>query len=402
MNRKGLKRRNCDGGFNQLLILVIGLLCPFFSWSNFYPTSYQQSQRQFLQLAESFSAIPGVENYHLRVPTKTTAELFIDGLYLPQQSDDKERLVIVTSGIHGVEAFTGAAIQMQFLKENFQPEWLQKTGFLIIHAVNPYGFHFLRRVDEDNVDLNRNVSGNNDLFARVSKPYSQFEPYLNPKRPVKTGFFADARLFIQSLIKLITHGKKKITQIAVGGQYQNPKGIYYGGSQVQPNSMLLQFMFNKAGSRYQKILHIDLHTGYGERGRLHFFSSRQAMKLPGFSEVFAGYSIDAGSDKDFYKTSGGFGPLTMMVFNQKDIVIPMTFEFGTLDSQTIMGGFYSLRNMIYENQGFHFGYASPTDEKMAKKNFLNMFNPEDPKWRDQVLKSGTQTLETVVTRFSKI
>ncbi len=33
---------------------------------------------------------------------------------------------------------------------------LQNTGALLIHALNPYGFAWTRRVTEDNVDLNRN------------------------------------------------------------------------------------------------------------------------------------------------------------------------------------------------------------------------------------------------------
>ncbi|MFX7984992.1 DUF2817 domain-containing protein, partial [Acinetobacter baumannii] len=31
-----------------------------------------------------------------------------------------------------------------------------RLALLLVHAVNPYGFAHLRRVNEDNVDLNRN------------------------------------------------------------------------------------------------------------------------------------------------------------------------------------------------------------------------------------------------------
>ncbi len=385
------------------LILVLGLIfCAKPVLAYFYPETYKQSQKRFIAMVDSFKDIPGVEHYHLRVPTQTRAELYMDGLYLPQQGGNKEHLVIVTSGIHGVETFTGAAIQIEFLSQTFDPQWLEKTGFLFIHAVNPFGFHFLRRVDEANVDLNRNVSGSPELFQKFSQDYKDFEPYLNPNEKLRVGLWADTKLFLKSLMKLITHGKKRITQISVGGQYQNPKGIYYGGNEVRPNSFLVQFMFEKAGKNYSKILHIDLHTGFGERGRLHFFSGRHAMELPGFSEVFNGFDIDAGSDDDFYETSGNFEMLTIKAFHDREIVIPMTFEFGTMNSQTIMGGFRSLRNMIYENQGHQHGYASQADKQTGHGNFLEMFNPSDKTWRDQVLKTGTSTLKTVVTRFSEI
>ncbi len=386
-------------------ILCVFIVCVAFiefAGADFYPTSYEQSRQHFLQLPDQFQTVRGLKIYNQRVPSQNTEPLFIDALYLPQQAEIKTNLVIITSGIHGVEAFTGAAIQSRFLTKTFKKEWLNNTGFLIVHSVNPYGFKFLRRVDEDNVDLNRNVGADAELFRRKSHSYEEFESYLNPQHPVKSGFWSDARLFLKSLVKLVSHGKKKITQIAVGGQYQNPKGIYYGGNKVQANSYLLQYIFTSAGQPYRNILHIDLHTGYGERGRLHFFSNPKAKELPGFAEIFKGFSIDSGSDQDFYETSGSFERLTLKVFHDKNIVIPMTFEFGTMDSQTIMGGFYSLRNMIYENQGVHHGYKTENDKDTVKKDFLDMFNPSDQSWRQKVLSQGTETLDTVVQRFQSL
>ncbi len=370
--------------------------------ADFYPTHYEESRNHFLNLADNFKSISGVKVYNQRVPSKSTEPLFIDALYLPQQSEPKTNLVIVTSGIHGVEAFTGAAIQARFLTKTLKQEWLKNSGFLIVHAVNPYGFKYQRRVDEENVDLNRNVGADEELFHRVSDPYREFETYLNPQQPASTGFWSDTQLFLKSLVKLVTHGKKTITQIAVGGQYQNPEGIYYGGDKVQPNAHLLHYIFSNAGQAYSNILHIDLHTGYGERGRLHFFSHPKAAQLPGFDKIFKNFSIDSGTDQDFYETSGSFERLTLKVFHDKKIVIPMTFEFGTMDSQTIMGGFYSLRNMIYENQGVHQGYKTKTDKVRVKENFMEMFNPSDSKWRAKVLDEGTATLSTVIQRFQEL
>ena len=361
-----------------------------------------QSREKFLEVSQEFiNKVPGAYAEAITIPTKTSAHLTTDTLYLPQQGK-QTHLLIVTSGIHGVEAFTGAAIQMEFLTKNFKPEWLQKTGILIVHAVNPYGFHFQRRVDEDNVDLNRNMSADERLFERKSADYQSFEPFLNPTKPRSAGFMSDAFLFIKSLVKLFTVGRNKIAQISVGGQYQNPKGIYYGGQQNQPNSELIKKLFKKVGAPYSKVYHVDLHTGYGERGVLHFFSSSKVAQISGFENIFDGYKIDLASDKDFYETSGDFVRFSFETFADKELILPMTFEFGTMDSQTIMGGFLSLRNMIYENQGHHWGYSSPQAERTVKKDFMNMFNPEDQQWRDQVLKNGTETLVTTLERFSKI
>ena len=76
------------------------------------------------------------------------------------------------SGTHGVEGHAGSAIQRRLLRRVSSAGSLQnymasiaegcKDGDLVptvvlVHALNPYGFVMGRRVDQDNVDLNRNA-----------------------------------------------------------------------------------------------------------------------------------------------------------------------------------------------------------------------------------------------------
>jgi len=366
--------------------------------ADFYPTHYLES-REYLQKSFENLKLQFPKAELTPLPVNKDKNLFIDALYIPAQ-EAKKALVIVTSGIHGVEAFTGSALIFSFLKQ-MTSEQLQGTGFLFIHAVNPYGYHQLRRVSANNIDLNRNFSASKVQFKSFSPDYKDFEDYLNPTHPLNSSWWSDSLLFLKSLYKLAVFGKKKITQVAVGGQYQNPKGIYFGGTELEPHVSLLKNEFLRVGQDYKRVLHMDLHTGYGQRGRLHFFSSYEVVHSPDFQKVFAGFTIDYAQDKDFYETSGSFGQFTVETFPDKSVV-PMTLEFGTLDSQTILGGFFSLRNMIYENQGFHYGYANPTSQSRSQRQFLEMFNPSDPKWRKQVLKTGVETMKTLSQRFSQL
>ena len=80
----------------------------------------------------------------------------------------------------------------------------------------------------------------------------------------------------------------------------------------------------------------------------------------------------------------------------------MTFEFGTLDSHTTLGGFRSLRNMIYENQGFHYGYADETSKKRVENLFMEMFNPLDPEWRKKVFRQAKESFSIIIDRFKKL
>ena len=60
------------------------------------------------------------------------------------------------SGTHGVEGYCGSGIQIGFLKEGLFAELPDDMSVVLLHAMNPYGFSNDRRVNEDNVDLNRN------------------------------------------------------------------------------------------------------------------------------------------------------------------------------------------------------------------------------------------------------
>lgn len=87
----------------------------------------------------------------------------------------KEKYLIHFSGTHGrviirimfiklgVEAYSGSAIQAAYLhslcfeNKNPYPSDIQPT-IIFVHSVNPYGFQFHRRVNEENIDLNRFVN----------------------------------------------------------------------------------------------------------------------------------------------------------------------------------------------------------------------------------------------------
>ena len=85
---------------------------------------------------------------------------------------DAQALLIISSACHGVEGFCGSGVQNALLAD---PAWhaaAERAGVavLYIHALNPYGFSWLRRTTHENVDLNRN-------FQDFSKPLPHNEAY---------------------------------------------------------------------------------------------------------------------------------------------------------------------------------------------------------------------------------
>ena len=86
-------------------------------------------------------------------PGRLGEELAIDVLTMGPH--DADSVLVIVSGTHGVEGFAGSALQRWWLDRSAdaRPEGVRVT---VVHALNPVGFSWVRRVNEDNVDLNRN------------------------------------------------------------------------------------------------------------------------------------------------------------------------------------------------------------------------------------------------------
>ena len=116
-------------------------------------------------------------------------DLTIDfGLFRPSGSQN-DRVIVHLSGTHGVEAFVGNSIQLAILEElKSNPLKKGDATILFVHAVNPFGFRHLRRVNENNVDLNRNFLDSVGWKNALSRDpnlagYMTLSQFLNPSPP---------------------------------------------------------------------------------------------------------------------------------------------------------------------------------------------------------------------------
>ncbi|HSE74292.1 MAG TPA: DUF2817 domain-containing protein, partial [Dongiaceae bacterium] len=91
---------------------------------------------------------------------------------------EASRLMVVVSGTHGAEGFCGSGIQVAWLAA--ARPLPADTAILFVHALNPYGFSHVRRVTEDNVDLNRNFIDHGN--AKPANPgYDELRDVICPK-----------------------------------------------------------------------------------------------------------------------------------------------------------------------------------------------------------------------------
>ena len=171
-------------------------------------------------------------------------------------------LLVLVSGTHGAEGFCGSGCQVALLEEDMQDVSTGATQVLLVHAINPYGFAWLRRVNEDNVDLNRNSIDH----ARPPPTSAQFEslhPHLIPGQ-----WHGPQRQHADEAIArfIAQNGARAFQAELTGGQYTHPDGLFYGGHALTWSTKTFQEIVSRWGRNKRRVALIDFHSGLGPKG----------------------------------------------------------------------------------------------------------------------------------------
>jgi hypothetical protein len=228
--------------------------------SDFFAHSYADARSKFLHTSQSASAI--LTRHALPNHCGPDGEaLFIDVARLGAVSP--KRLLILISGTHGVEGFCGSGCQVGYLADKVYEALPDDTGVILIHALNPFGFAWLRRVNEANVDLNRNFQDFNKSLPS-SEVYEGFHDYLVPQE-WEGDRREEADAALQKLI--MAKGMKTFQAGLTKGQYTRPTGLFYGGGEASwSNRILRQILTDNVSETVKRLGVLDIHTGLGKPG----------------------------------------------------------------------------------------------------------------------------------------
>ena len=118
--------------------------------NEYFAHSYSEARTKFLATARAAgSRLAQYVLPNIRGPNDE--DLIVDVALLGAQ--DPRNLLVLISGTHGVEGFCGSGCQIGYLADQLYEALSSTTGLLLVHALNPFGFAWLRRVNEDNIDL---------------------------------------------------------------------------------------------------------------------------------------------------------------------------------------------------------------------------------------------------------
>ncbi|MEM7705046.1 MAG: M14 family metallopeptidase [Pseudomonadota bacterium] len=237
--------------------------------SNYFASDYPEARDKFLAAAEAAGA--ALTRYDNPAKGPTGEALSTDVAWLGPE--DASRVLVTLSGTHGAEGFCGSGVQVGWFRSGRAGRLPPHTALLQIHAVNPFGFAWLRRTTEENVDINRNYV-NFDQPLPVNEGYEKYRDLICPDQ--WSGEIADQTT--SEINRLIDELPPMVMQSALSsGQYVDPKGIFYGGQQPSWSRITTEAIFDRYLASGKKVALIDYHTGLGPRG----YGERIGVGSPG-------------------------------------------------------------------------------------------------------------------------
>ena len=366
-----------------VLLAAIPVVLPAVIWSGTPESEAPLIQRDYFSLRERFRiqakeyANAELTQHVIQAKGPKGEEISIDTLWIGSKSPS--RAVLHISGTHGVEGYAGSAIQTALLEEGISvPE---DSAAIFIHALNPWGMAHYRRFNEDNTDLNRNFLTNDSAFSGAPKAYETAEWFLNPERlPAKIDLFLPQALWL-----ILKEGFTTLKQAIAGGQYNYPKGIYFGGNKLtESNSFLRDFVLSRLKG-IEELYVVEIHTGLGSWAEdvLFWPYPEGHPKTSHLESLLAeGLSSDDPEEGVGFVTPGDLQ-------NEVPKLIPQTEVYWVLQEFGAYGPVRTLRALKNENQYHH--YSKEIDlNHWTKNQLVQAFNPAEKDWQFRVLARGKE------------
>jgi hypothetical protein len=289
---------------------------------------------------------------------------------------EAERLLIIMSGTHGAEGFCGSGLQVALLESGLAAERPDGTALLLIHAINPSGFAWVRRVTEGNVDLNRNFVDHAGPYP-VNPGYELLREAICPADWSEAGrAAADARLLAYGA----EHGLPALQAAVTSGQFVDAAGIFYGGRQATWSNRTLREILRREAAGARHLGFIDLHTGLGPYG-IGEIMNNHAAGHPGFARVKDWFGAEATSTDDGNSSSAPVAGDTTIAFDEtlpRAKVTAVTLEYGT----------EPLRDMVdalrADNWLHVHGRLESAQGRAIKARLRAAFYPDKDDWRTMV------------------
>ena len=339
--------------------------------TSFFSANYPEARDKFLK---SCAALGLPVESHLNPNAKGAfgEDLFMDVARIGSRTTSK--VLFLMSGTHGVEGYCGSGVQIGFLQTEFFAQLPEDLSVVLIHAMNPYGFSHDRRVNEDNVDLNRNFRD----FSSQGLPhsdYSKIHAHILPEDwegPARAAANKQLALFIEE------HGMRTFQTAVSGGQYQHADGVFYGGNRPTWSNEAFRQVVRDHAQDAETVGLLDFHTGLGPYGYGELISLG-SLDQKSFARNWFGDQVtdpDAGTSSSA-PVVGTVGHGVAEVLNDAHIAF-IALEYGTRDLTQV------LTALRADNWLYHKGDVSSDLGKSIKAEIRDAFYPDEETWKEMI------------------
>lgn len=339
---------------------------------SYFSQSYAEARQNFAHAAREAGATLSVHAHPQKAPDG--GEIATDvARFGPLNA---RNILAIGSGTHGVEGYCGSGIQSALMATGFARDLPQDTAIVFIHAINPWGFAWGRRVNEDNVDLNRN-------FLDHDKPHPENPGYeviydaLNPP-----DLSQDALNAGRAKMKAYgdAHGPAALQHALSGGQYDHPEGVQFGGTKPVWSNTNLRKIIGQQMSGAASITYIDIHSGLGPRGHGEVISTAPETD-PAFTRMKTWWGDIVHSTQAANSVSSNVPGSITEVFMQElqgREVTPCGLEFGTVAMNLVAAALVA-DNWLHRHGGMD-NPAAPA----IKKQIRDAFYVDEDDWKEAV------------------
>jgi len=337
---------------------------------SFFSPDYRTARDRFRDAALGAGASLDALALQARGPQQE--DLTIDIARLGERG--ARRVLLHTSGLHGVEAFAGSAVQLAILAN--PPTQPAGCELVLVHALNPYGMAWRRRANENNVDLNRNFLRPDEHWDGAPALYPRLDPLLNPpSAPARDGF----RLRLALLA--LRYGPRAVRQAIAEGQYEFPRGLFFGGKSLEAGPRLYLDWLRQNLSQAAHLFALDFHTGLGRSGESTLILEPGTGATPAsvLALALGTQLVDPAAGEAVFHIRGGMGSALPQVLPRARIDFLLQ-EIGTYPPVHVI---HALRE---ENRWHFFGDGSIVHP--AKLRLRETLCPAAVEWRRRAVARG--------------
>ena len=289
--------------------------------------------------------------------------------------DGASKLLVLISGVHGVELYAGSGCQVAWLRG---PRSLPAdTAVLLVHAINPWGAAHCRRNTETNVDLARNFQ---DFSQKLPENPGYEEIHAAVCDADRTRIFPGLTAFIK------THGEQAFVGALMGGQHKHPKGFSYGGDKPVWSNAMIKTILSQHARDAQSVCLVEYHSGLGPYGYGMAVTMHTGDALERTRRSFGGWVVAPRAGAGTTHQAPGHTTDGYVAALPGKHLTSIVLEYGTYPPLT------SLPVLLDDHWLAHHGDPTSDDAHRIRAQNLEMHFPDDAEWRQAIVDRSEQAI----------